>query len=324
VTVRPSVSVLLPAYNAGPFVDEAVGSVLAQTFEDWEVVAADDSSRDDTLERLRAWERRDPRIRVFSNATNLGMTGNWNRCLSEASGELVLKLDADDVLRGRALDVLVDPLRGATAIGAGVRTLLCTADGEPFGQVPADTAMYGAGIDPFRDHDLPCSRWMEVAAPGNQLWSSSAFMVRRDWLQATGGWDERLGCASDTEMTLRLLRAGSTFSHRAYVGLYYRMVPGSISDTYRKEGWLGWESVVVYLRNLEACPEFLRRSRRARQRRVVLWRRWVSRKEDRSWRVGVPEDLRSRLEDVMKDVASPTFRDRAMESLAAIATRLSR
>ena len=83
----PRVSVLLPAYNAERFVDAAVESIRAQTFADWEIVAVDDCSRDETPARLRAWAEREPRLRYSRNPSNRGMTGNWNECLARARGE---------------------------------------------------------------------------------------------------------------------------------------------------------------------------------------------------------------------------------------------
>lgn len=320
---QPFFSVLVPAYNADLFIDAAIKSVLAQTAGDWEIVAADDASTDGTMGRLESWGVRDARVRVFTNPANLGMTGNWNRCLREAKGEYVLKLDADDVLQPRTLEILAKPFERKDVVGAAVRSLLCTPDGSPFGAPPADAALAAAGIDPYADHDLLCSRWQEVAFGGHQLWSSSAFVARREWLASTGGWDERFGCAADTEMVLRLLRMDGTFCHRGYVGLHYRVVPGSVSDVYRREGWLQWEGLVVYLRNLVANSELLRRSRRARQRRVVLWRRWENRRCEESWRNDMPEAKRALLEEAMAGIAPPPLSDRALEVVFSTARELA-
>src|SRR5437764_6696360 len=164
------VSVLLPAYNVERFVDAALASVQAQTFSNWEVIAVDDGSTDRTHERLLEWSRRDARIRVYHNEGNQGMTGNWNCCLAHARREFVLKLDADDVLRPRTLEVLTAAVDRADIVGAGVRTLLCSVDLEPFDGLPADDAMMHAGIDPYQDHRLACRRWSEIAFLGHQLW----------------------------------------------------------------------------------------------------------------------------------------------------------
>lgn len=320
---EPTVSVLVPAFNAEAYVGEALESVCSQTIDDWEIVAVDDGSRDGTWHLLKEWARRDGRIRALANDVNLGMTPNWNRCLSEARGALVLKLDADDVLRPQTLETLSASLHDPGVGAAAVRALLCTAEGEPFGALPADAAVADAGIDPYADHDLPGARWMEIAAFGHQLWASSAVMTSRNWLLATGGWDERFGCASDTDLILRLLRTGRTCSHHGYVGLHYRVLPGSVSDTFRRHGWLRWEAVAVFLRNLQSCPELLQSSRRARQRQVVLWNQWEGRLKEESWTRQVPEALRSKLEDAMRGIQAPPRRDRAAEALVAAVRRLT-
>src|SRR4051812_14822954 len=92
----PAVSVCIPVFNGGPVIEETMGSVLAQTFTDLELVVIDNCSTDDTVARAQAVD--DPRVRVVVNDTNIGMCGNWNRCLEEASAEYVKIVCADDVL----------------------------------------------------------------------------------------------------------------------------------------------------------------------------------------------------------------------------------
>ncbi|HWW60851.1 MAG TPA: glycosyltransferase family 2 protein, partial [Thermoanaerobaculia bacterium] len=169
------VSILIPAYNAAKYVGAAIESVRAQTFDDWEIVAVDDASSDETEAILRGYAG--DRVRVERNVENLGMTANWNRCLSLARGELVLKLDADDALKPRALEMLAGALEDAAVLAAGVRTLSCDEALEPFDGIPGDNAMLRAGLDPYRDHVLSGERWYDFAAFGHQLWASSSFMV---------------------------------------------------------------------------------------------------------------------------------------------------
>jgi glycosyltransferase involved in cell wall biosynthesis len=306
---QPRVSVLLPAYDAERFVDAAVESVRAQTVGDWEIVAVDDCSRDATHARLVAWAEREPRLRCFRNSSNLGMTGNWNECLSHTSGELVLKLDADDVLRPRTLELLTDALTEPAVIGAGVRTLLCSEELEPFGALPADDAMLRAGLDPYKDQTLPCERWYEAAASGHQFWHSCAVMVRRSFL-ADAGFDNRLGCASDTELAWRLLEQPGAFAHRAYVGVLYRQVAGSVSQQFRGNDWLTWEGCCANLLSLHR-----RRtrglSRALRMHYAYLWDRWQAfRSSGRA--DALPERLRGNLDAIVAGVSGPPLKDRLL------------
>ncbi len=305
----PRVSVLLPAYNAERFVDAAVASIRAQTFADWEIVAVDDCSRDETPAHLRAWAEREPRLRYSRNPSNRGMTGNWNECLARARGELVLKLDADDVLRPRALELLADALSDPTVIGAGVRTLRCSEELEPYAALPADEAMVGGGLDPYADQTHSCERWYDVAAAGHQLWHSCAFMVRRTFL-AGRGYDERLGCASDTELVWWLLEQPGRFAHRAYVGVLYRSVAGSVSDQFRANDWLTWEGCCANLLTLHRRrPRGLPRPLRLRY--ANLWHRWQTFRRSAA-ATALPGTLLHNLDAIVAGLENPPLKDRLL------------
>jgi glycosyltransferase involved in cell wall biosynthesis len=94
----PKVSVLIPTYNYAHFLAEAIESVLAQDFQDFELLIMDDCSSDNTAEVARPFCARDARVRFAVNAANLGMVNNWNRCLEEARGPYVKFLFGDDKL----------------------------------------------------------------------------------------------------------------------------------------------------------------------------------------------------------------------------------
>jgi glycosyltransferase involved in cell wall biosynthesis len=94
----PKVSVLIPTYNYARFLAEAIESVLAQDFQDFELLIADDCSADNTAEVVRPFCTRDARVRFAVNSTNLGMVNNWNQCLEQARGEYIKFLFGDDKL----------------------------------------------------------------------------------------------------------------------------------------------------------------------------------------------------------------------------------
>src|SRR5262245_26431717 len=92
----PRVSVILPVYNGAESVERAIRSIQSQTFPDWELLICDDGSRDDSLGLCRAFEARDPRIRILANPRNLGIAATLNRLLSEARGEFYAIQEQDD------------------------------------------------------------------------------------------------------------------------------------------------------------------------------------------------------------------------------------
>src|SRR6476661_6105481 len=94
--MTPPVSVLMPVYNAGRYVAEAVESILGQTYADFEFLIVDDGSTDRSRAILERYAARDPRIRLVSRP-NTGYAAALNELLGLARGELVARMDADDV-----------------------------------------------------------------------------------------------------------------------------------------------------------------------------------------------------------------------------------
>jgi glycosyltransferase involved in cell wall biosynthesis len=92
-----AISVVMPVYNALPYLDEAVQSILEQTCSDFEFVIYDDASTDGSWERLQQWARRDPRIRLFRGGRKLGPAASSNEVVRKASGSLIARMDADDI-----------------------------------------------------------------------------------------------------------------------------------------------------------------------------------------------------------------------------------
>jgi len=112
----PKVSVCVPTYNYARYLSACIESVLAQSFGDFELVVIDDCSSDGTTEVMRRYLG-DERVRYRTNPVNLGMVGNWNRCLSEATGEYVKFVFGDDLLSSpEALERMVEVLDRRPAV----------------------------------------------------------------------------------------------------------------------------------------------------------------------------------------------------------------
>src|SRR5579863_3286015 len=92
--LKPAVTVLIPAYNAAATIERAVDSVLAQTFDDYEIIVVDDGSRDATSAIVANYGN--DKIRLFRLPQNRGESGAMNEGIAAARGELVAFLDADD------------------------------------------------------------------------------------------------------------------------------------------------------------------------------------------------------------------------------------
>lgn len=108
----PAVSFIMPLYNAGAYLEEAIRSVQAQTVADWELVIADDGSDDGSADTARAFAATDPRIRVISSTRNSGRAFIPRRLAAEASlAPIVSPLDADDTISPDYLEKLLATMR---------------------------------------------------------------------------------------------------------------------------------------------------------------------------------------------------------------------
>jgi glycosyltransferase involved in cell wall biosynthesis len=184
------VTVLIAVYNGGAYLHEAVQSVLAQTFEDFELLIVDDASSDDAISELP----NDPRIRVLRNERNLGQIPSLNRGLHEARGDLVARLDHDDVCLPRRLEAQVDLLdrRPEVALTATWVDIVHT-QGRLWTHVRPR-------IDSFAD--FVCH-----IVSGHVYLVHPSLMFRRDVVVELGGFDESLNAAEDQDLYRRLVLA---------------------------------------------------------------------------------------------------------------------
>ena len=91
------VSIIMPSYNCGKYVEETIRSVQAQTYQNWEIIFMDDCSKDNTIELVSAFRDTDSRIHLFQNHGNMGAAVSRNNALQEAKGRWIAFLDSDDL-----------------------------------------------------------------------------------------------------------------------------------------------------------------------------------------------------------------------------------
>lgn len=92
---RYLISVLLPVYNAEEYIQEAISSILNQTYKEFELIIINDCSTDKSLEIINSFK--DKRIKTFSNKKNLGIVESLNKAISYSSGDFIARMDADDI-----------------------------------------------------------------------------------------------------------------------------------------------------------------------------------------------------------------------------------
>lgn len=108
------VSVILPVFNAERFLPQCLDSILRQTYQEWELIAVDDGSKDRSLEILKSYEKRDDRIHIISKK-NEGVSIARNVALSQVRGEYIYFVDSDDIVMQDALSILIRTLESNNA-----------------------------------------------------------------------------------------------------------------------------------------------------------------------------------------------------------------
>jgi len=199
VNALPRVSVVIPCFNYARYLPAALGSVLAQDGVDVDVVVVDDASGDDSLEVAREFADRDPRVRVIAHSENRGHLATANDAVGQATGEFVVKLDADDLLTPGSL------ARAAGLLRAYPGVAFCYGWAEEFTGDPPVV------LDPPRTRTQVWSgeEWTRrVLRRGHNVIRQPEVMMRRAGLEAVGGYDVRLPWAEDLHLWLRLAAHG--------------------------------------------------------------------------------------------------------------------
>jgi len=116
----PIVSILTTVYNREKYLAACIESVLASSYQDWELIIVDDVSTDTSVAIAKSYEKKDTRIKVYVNETNLGDYPNRNKAASYANGKYIKYLDADDLIYPRGLEVMVHAMEQFPEAGLGI------------------------------------------------------------------------------------------------------------------------------------------------------------------------------------------------------------
>jgi glycosyltransferase involved in cell wall biosynthesis len=185
----PKVSVILPAYNAASFIGEAVGSLLAQTFQDFEALVIDDGSTDETYQIVETLH--DPRIRLLRNPTNLGLVASLNRGIEASAAALIARMDADDWSAPDRLATQVEWLERYPRLGV----LSCYYETFDTRHPVLDT------IDlPVSDAEVRYDLYAK-----SHCFCHPAALLRREALDQCGGYKPKWFPAEDRELWMRML-----------------------------------------------------------------------------------------------------------------------
>ena len=186
--MTPRVTVAIPTRNRAGYLREAIVSCLRQTFADIEVLVCDNASSDDTEAVVSSFG--DPRLRYVRNERDLGMVGNWNRCIELARGELIANLADDDVMMPDRLarQVAIFDAHPDTAVVHGDAEMI-DADGRTIGAWPS--------------RELDPAQLLHVLVRHHNLLVWPSTTVRRRVFEELGGYAPGYRIAADLDLWLR-------------------------------------------------------------------------------------------------------------------------
>ena len=200
---QPIVSVVIPAYNNENTIEATIRSIMEQSYKNLEIVVIDDNSKDNTLQILETLQKQDERIKIFHNDINLGMTGNWNRCLKEAEGEFVKLVCADDLLDKEEIAketeaMLLNP--SVNLVESDTRLI------DIYGKKTGAFKRYPkAGVVDGKKVAKTSLIWNNFfGAPVNNL-------IRKSILEKTGYFDEKFTYILDFDMWVKIACTGDVY-----------------------------------------------------------------------------------------------------------------
>ena len=209
----PVISVLMPVYNGDRYLTEAIESILAQTFTDFEFLIIDDGSTDRSLQTLRRYAAQDNRIRLISRE-NRGLIATLNQMLELAQGEFLARMDADDIAMGDRFAAQVAFLRQQPD---------CVCVGGAYGLIDSQSRTVLHLEMPEANSEI-----QQAILSGRTIINHPCAMIRRWALESIGGYDAAMVTVEDLDMLLRLGEVGQLANLKQTV-LKYRFHRQSIS-----------------------------------------------------------------------------------------------
>lgn len=209
----PEISVIMSVYNGESFLRESIESIISQSFPNWEMLVCDDNSSDASWEILK--HINDPRIRIFRNEKNLGLTKNLNRLISLSRAPFIARMDADDVSHPERFQRQLDHLTANPKIW--VLGAWCSVINE-----------YGETIGEKRLPKSPSLSQMYKASP---LVHPSVMISKRVFEKLS--YDETYRTTQDLKLWFDVVVAGGRIENLPEFLIQFR-----IDNTfYRRRGW---------------------------------------------------------------------------------------
>ena len=209
----PKISVLMPAYNSENYIREAIDSILNQTYGDFEFVIVDDCSTDGTWEIIKEYAKKDKRIKPLRNKKNSGVTVSLNNGLKKCSGEIIARMDSDDISTADRFEKQIKLMDKYDVVGANI--IFIDENGKRFGK---------------RKYSNDISGVIRLESP----LAHPTVMFRKELVDKYGGYDEGYSNSQDYDLWLRFYSKNARIKNIDKYLLKYRIHLHSVKNSKTK------------------------------------------------------------------------------------------
>lgn len=206
----PLVSIIIACYNAEPYIDLCLESLVNQTYKNLEIIICDDASSDDSYQKLLCWQEKDDRIVVLKNKTNAYAAFTRNKCIEVSHGDYLMIQDIDDVSAYNRVEVLLKEFERHPEMAIISSAAFCFKDSpEHITQTLSTTIEYP-------------SKWSMVRG---MAINHPASMIKKEAIDAVGGYrvSEETRRCQDYDMYMRMYAKGYKGMNLQSALYYYRL-----------------------------------------------------------------------------------------------------
>lgn len=261
MNLGPKVSICIPVYNASAHIDQAMATVLYQDYPNREIVVVDDASKDDSWDRLQKYAGA-PGVRLYRNPDNLGIGGNWNRCVELAEGEYIKFVHCDDLCYTDCVSTLVAAAMAHPEAGLvfSARDFLLH-DLLP-GEANVANLRFLLGVHARQKELAPGlntgSKVLNTLFPGleNVVGEPTNTLIRKSALGRIGGFDVRFRQLIDIDGWIRLLLDSDAVFVPRFLS-QWRVHEGQTSQVNAAEGRVIPELCLLFMKHADRLKGIL-------------------------------------------------------------------
>lgn len=231
--MKPEIAIIVPCYNQGKYLSEALDSVLTQSFSEWELIVVDDGSADNSADIAKSYAAKDSRIR-YVRQENAGPSAARNKGVSSTSAPLIFFLDGDNMIRPKFLEV------GVNYMVSHPECVLFNSKADYFGDRTGEFKLrYTSYKDLLVANSIDC-----------------ACIVRREDFDRVGGFDEQLRGYEDWEFFIRLLYHHDTVYQDLRSLFKYRVSDNPTSVNLHAKSHNEEKTMYIYRKHMDKYEEY--------------------------------------------------------------------